>query len=491
MLLAERGIQCCESPYCRCSRCQRRSPFPRCLCGEEVELILSRIGRSDSDELAWTAAVTKAEQSDVGPRATRRIAYRLLPFVFLIYVVNYIDRVNVSFANLRMSADLGFSDRVYGLGVGIFYVSYVLFEIPGALIVECWSARKWVARIMVSWGAVSILTGFVHSAGQFYAIRFFLGVAEASFFPSMIIYLTHWFRQRERGRAIACLYAAVPAASLVGSPIAGWLLGVHWPLLAGWRWLFILEGVPAIVLGIVTVFYLTDWPAQAHWLPPDERDWIVNELRAELQAKKKGRNYTIPQAFCDCRVLVLIAVMFLALSGSLGNIYWIPTFVKRLSRSSDMAVTSLLLVPALIGIIGMLINGWHSDKSGERRWHTAMPLLVAGVMYGLLILVRHSSHLAIACLLLGSGLFYAFLPVFWSMPTMILSESAAAATFGLINSLGQVGGFAGPYLIGFLNDRTHSLAASFGFIALAYIVAAALVLSLEIRDPLGALRRSH
>jgi ACS family tartrate transporter-like MFS transporter len=205
-------------------------------------------------------AVTKAELSDVGRRARRRIAYRLLPFVFLIYIVNYIDRVNVSFANLRMSADLGFSDRVYGLGVGIFYVSYVLFEIPGALIVERWSARKWIARIMISWGLVSILTGFVHSAGQFYAIRFFLGVAEASFFPGMIIYLTRWFRQRERGRAIACLYAAVPTASLVGSPIAGWLLGVHWPWLTGWRWLFILEGIPAIVLGIITVFYLTDWP---------------------------------------------------------------------------------------------------------------------------------------------------------------------------------------------------------------------------------------
>src|SRR5215470_4460030 len=231
------------------------------------------------------AAVTKAEMKDVAQRARRRVAYRLLPFVFLLYVVNYIDRVNISFANLRMSADLGFSDRVYGLGVGIFYISYVLFEIPGALIAESWSARKWVARIMVSWGAISILTAFVQSARQFYAIRFFLGVAEASFFPSMIVYLTHWFRQAERGRAIACLYAAVPTASLVGAPIAGWLLGVQWPLLAGWRWLFILEGAPAIILGIVTVFYLADRPAQARWLPPDERDWIVNELEVELQAK--------------------------------------------------------------------------------------------------------------------------------------------------------------------------------------------------------------
>jgi MFS transporter, ACS family, tartrate transporter len=213
--------------------------------------------------LRGPAVVTTAEWSDVGQRARTRIAYRLLPFVFLMYVVNYIDRVNVSLANLRMSADLGFSDRVYGLGVSIFYLTYVLFEIPGAIITERWSARKWIARIMISWGLVTILTGFVHSAGQFYAARFFLGIAESSFFPPMIVYLTHWFRSRERSRAIACLYAAVPAASLIGSPLAGWLLGVHWWSLAGWRWLFILEGLPAIVLGVITVFYLTDWPAQS------------------------------------------------------------------------------------------------------------------------------------------------------------------------------------------------------------------------------------
>lgn len=417
-----------------------------------------------------------------------RIALRLLPFVFLIYIVNYIDRVNVSFANLRMSADLGLSDRVYGLGVGVFYISYVLFEIPGALIVERWSARKWIARIMISWGFVSILTGFVHSAVQFYTIRFFLGVAEASFFPGMIVYLTHWFRLRERSRAIACLYAAVPTASLVGAPIAGWLLGVHWQWLAGWRWLFILEGIPAIVLGTVTLFYLTDWPSQARWLPQDEQDWLIKELHAEVEAKKKIRDHTILEAFCDRRVLWLIAAWFLALAGVLGNIYWIPTFVKRLSGFSDRDVTSLLLIPALIGLVLMLFNGWHSDKTAERRWHAAIPLILAGLMYGLMIPAHHDVPLAICFLLMGSGFFYAFYPVFWSMPTMILSESAAAATFGLINSIGQLGGFAGPYVIGLLNDRTHSLTASFGFIAFAYMASAGLVLTLKIGDPLAAVQ---
>jgi MFS transporter, ACS family, tartrate transporter len=441
--------------------------------------------------LHGSAALTTAELSHVGQRTRRRVAYRLLPFVFLLYIVNYIDRVNVSFANLRMSADLGFSDRVYGLGVGTFYLTYVLFEIPGAIIVERWSARKWIARIMISWGIVTILTGFVHTAGQFYAARFFLGAAESSFFPGMIVYLTHWFCARDRSRAIACLYAANPAAALIGSPLAGWVLGVHWLSLPGWRWLFILEGFPAVVVGIVTFFYMTDRPAQAPWLPRDERDWLANELQAELQAKKKTRNYTIKEAFCDLRILRLIFAYFLALTGALGTIYWIPTFLKRLSGVSNQTVTSLLLIPALMGIAGMLINGWHSDRTAERHWHSAVPLVAAGFMFGLLTAFRHEVPLAIACLLLGSGFLYAYYPAFWAIPTMMLSEAAAAATFGLINSIGQLGGFAGNYAIGFLNDRTHSLAASFAFIALVYVAAGGLIISLRGRDPIGVLRRTN
>ena len=237
--------------------------------------------------------------------------------------------------------------------------------------------------------------------------------------------MTHWFSARDRCRAIACFYIAVPTASLIGSPIAGWLLEVHWWSLTGWRWLFILEGVPAIVLGITTIFYLTDWPSQARWLPDDERDWLISELQSELQAKKKIRDHTIMQAMCDRRVLLFTAAFFLALSGALGNIYWIPTFVKRLSGFSDRGVTTLLIIPALIGIVGMLINGWQSDQSSERRLHTAIPLLAAGSMYALLIPASNNLPLAISLLLLGSGFYYAFLPAFWSMPTMILSQSAS------------------------------------------------------------------
>jgi MFS transporter, ACS family, tartrate transporter len=426
-----------------------------------------------------SSAVPQSELSEVGRRAIRRVATRLLPFVFLIYIVNYIDRVNVSFANLRMSADLGFSDRVYGLGVAMFYVTYVLFEIPGAIIVERWSARKWIARIMISWGIITVLTGFIHSAGQFYAARFLLGAAESSFFPGMIVYLTHWFRSRERSKAIACLYAALPGAALVGSPIAGWLLGGHWPWLAGWRWLFILEGIPSVLLGIVTIFYLTDKPEQAHWLKPDERQWLITELRAELESKKKVRDYTIWQAFSDPRVLGLIAVWFLALTGSLGTIYWIPTFAKRLSGLSNQNVTSLLMIPAALGIAGMLINGWHSDKTGERHWHTSVPLFGAAAMFILVAITRDVPALSVTFLLLGSGLLYAFYPTLWAIPTLVLSETAAAATFGLINSVGQLGGFVGNYSIGVLNDSTHSLTASFLFIAFVYLLSGTLILALR------------
>ncbi|HEY7304060.1 MAG TPA: MFS transporter [Bryobacteraceae bacterium] len=422
----------------------------------------------------------------IGLRARRRVAFRVLPFVFVLYVVNYVDRVNVSFANLRMSADLGFNDYVYGLGVGMFYLTYVLFEIPGALIVERWSAKKWIARIMISWGAITILTGFIHSAAQFYAVRFLLGAAEASFFPGMIVYLTHWCPLRERSFAIACLYAAVPSASLIGAPIAGWVLGVHWLSLSGWRWLFILEGIPAIVLGVVTLFYLTDWPSQARWLPPDERDWLRNELAEELAAKKKMRSLKVLEAFCDGRVLLLAAVWLLSLSGYLGGAYWMPTFIKRLSGFSDRTVTSLLILPALMGIAGTLLNGWHSDRISERRWHAAIPLLLSGLLYGLAITFRHDFYPAIIFILLGSGIIYALYPVFWAMPTLILSGSAAAASFALINSFGQLGGLAGPYLIGILNDRTHSLAASFLFITLAFVAAGSLVLCLRIGNPLEA-----
>lgn len=428
----------------------------------------------------------KGDLSEVGRRTRRRIALRLLPFVFVMYVICYVDRANVSFANLRMSADLGFSDQVYGLGVGIFFLGYVLFEVPGAVIVERWSARKWLARIMITWGLATVLTGFVHTPRQFYASRLLVGVAEASFFPGIIVYLTHWFRSSDRAKAIAFFYAAVPAASVVGSLVAGRLLDIHWRGIAGWRWIFMMEGILPIVLGIITIFYLTDRPNQAHWLPEDERNWISGELEAETQAKKKIRDYTIWQAFRDKQVILLIVAYFLALTGAQASTYWIPTFINRLSALPGSRVALLVALPGVVGIAGMLLNSWHSDKTGERRWHTAIPLACAGAAYLMLPFTRENFPLAMALFIFGGGLMFSYYPVFWSMPTMVLSQSAAAACFGLINAIGHMGGFVGPYAIGYLNDRTGSLAAAFVFIGVCYLMAASIVPVVKIRSPITA-----
>jgi ACS family tartrate transporter-like MFS transporter len=425
-----------------------------------------------------------AAPRDVGQRARRRIALRLLPFVFVLYVVAYVDRANVSFANLRMSADLGFSDRVYGLGVGIFFLGYVLFEVPGAIIVERWSARKWLARIMITWGLVTVATGFVHTAQQFYIARVLLGVAEGSFFPGIIVYLTHWFRLSDRAKAIALFYCAVPSASVVGSVVASSLLAVHWRGLAGWRWIFILEGIPAIILGVVTILYLTDWPRQARWLSEEERNWISGELEAETAAKKKIRDYTIWQAFRNPQVILLILSYLFALTAILGTTYFIPTFIKRLSGLPSSRVALLVALPGLAGIAGMLLNGWHSDKARERRWHTAIPLACGGIAYLLLPSTGQNFPLAMVLLIIGGGLVFSYYPTFWSMPTTILSASAAAACFGLINSIGQIGGLVGPFMVGYLNDRTGSLSAAFIFIGVCALIAGAVVSLVKIRGPI-------
>jgi MFS transporter, ACS family, tartrate transporter len=422
--------------------------------------------------------------SEVAQRARRRIALRLLPFVLAMYVACYVDRINVSFANLRMSVDLGFSDRVYGLGVGMFFVGYVLFEVPGALIVERWSARKWMARILLSWGLMTILTGFIHTPRQFYVARLLVGISEASFFPGIIVYLTHWFRQSDRAKAIGFFYIGVPGASVAGSLIAGWLLGVRWLGMAGWRWLFILEGIPPIILGAVALFYLTDWPHQARWLPEDERNWIMHELEAETRAKKEIRNYTMWQAFRDRQVTMLIIAWFLSLTAALAANYWLPTFLKRLSHFSDTRVALLVSLPGVAGMIGILLNGWHSDKTGDRRWHATLPLVGAGLCY--LVLLGACDHFAIAFTLmsLASALFMSYQPVLWAMPTLILCESAAAACFGLINSVGQMGGFAGPYMVSYLNEKTGNLNAAFMFIGVCFLLSASALSLLRIRSPM-------
>ena len=325
------------------------------------------------------------------------------------------------------------------------------------------------------------LSGLIHSPVQFYAARFFLGTAEASFFPGMVVYLTHWIRVQERARAVAVLYAAIPSSAIVGAPLAGWVLGIGWHGMAGWRWLFVMEGIPAILLGFVTLFYLTDWPREAKWLAPDERAWITRELEAEKRAKRETAQYSILQAFRDPRVLLLLLPYFLANTSNASVVFWLPTFIKRLSGLPNSTVAFLVVLPSVAALFGLLINGWHSDKTGERRWHTVVPLACVGISYLLLIPARSCFPLAMSLFTLGGGFVFAYYPAFWSMPTMILSESAAAATFGLINSVGHAGGFFGPYIIGDLSARTGSFLPAFAFIALCYLLAAFFIWRLKIR----------
>ena len=417
--------------------------------------------------------------SEIAARARRRIARRLLPFLFLLYVIAFLDRVNVAYAALEMTQDLGFSPEVFGFGAGIFFIGYFLLEIPGALLVEKWSARGWIARILITWGIATILVGFVRTAPQFYAARFFLGMAEAGFFPGMIVYLTHWFRAADRARAVALFMSAIPVSNILGAPVSGMILSVRWLEMPGWRWIFILEGIPALLFGCITWFYLTDRPEQAGWLPAEERDWIVGELEREKRAKQGRRSFTVWEALTHRDVALLALVYFLGVTGGYGVGFWLPTILKQLSGLSNLAVAFIAAAPYLLMLLAMILVGWSSDRRQERRWHTALPLMVTGL--GLAASVAARSHLVAAIVLLSvaaSGT-WTFAPVFWALPTAILTEGAAAASIGFINSVGNLGGFAGPYVVGFLEKRTGSSSAGLAFLVASLLLAGVLVLFLR------------
>src|SRR6266404_826113 len=414
---------------------------------------------------------------DLAQAATRRMARRLLPFLFVLYIIAFLDRMNVSAAALQMPGDLGFSDRAIGLGAGIFFLGYVLLEIPGALIAERRSARFWIARIMISWGILTVLMAFIHTVREFYIVRFLVGAAEAGFFPAVVVYLTHWFRAADRAKAVAGFYAAMPLSYVIGSPLAGLLLGLSWLGLRGWRWLFILEGLPAVLLGLITLFYLTDWPQQAKWLSTSERTWITAQLDREKNAKQKVRAYSVWQALRHRDVILLTACYFFALTGNYGISFWLPTMLKRSSGQSDLNVTLLASLPYLAGFITQQINGWHSDRSRERRWHAAIPVLLSGL--ALFLAIRSGSHVAlsIAFFTMVGGAYYAFHPAFWAVPTEFLSESAAAASIGFINSIGNLGGFLGPLIMGYLVSRTRSFTAGLWYLVGSFVLSGILMLA--------------
>jgi MFS transporter, ACS family, tartrate transporter len=409
-----------------------------------------------------------------------KIARRLLPFLFTLFVIAFLDRVNVSYAALEMTHDLHFSDRVFGFGSGIFFLGYLLFEIPGCLIVERWSARKWFSRIMVTWGLITVLMAFIRTPMHFYTVRILLGVAEAGFFPGILVYLTHWFRSEDRAKACAIFMIAIPVANIVGSPLGGWLLGVHWLAIQGWRWLFIVEGIPAIVFGFITLFYLTDWPREARWLSPEEQQWITAELEQEALAKKAVRTYKIWEALLQPTVIQLTLIYFFAVSSIYSLSIWLPTFLKRASGMSNLAVTMLSIIPYVAVLFAMLFNGWHSDRTNERRWHTVIPLILGVIAFSLTILAGSHFWFAFACLIVASSA-NSFLPSFWPMPSAFLGESAAAASIGLINSIGNLGSLVTPSVIGYFLDKTHSFTPGFLYVIASLLIAIFLMLTLRMR----------
>jgi D-galactonate transporter len=408
-----------------------------------------------------------------------RIIRRLIPFLFLLYIVNYLDRVNVSYAALEMTKDLNFTPEVFGFGAGIFFAGYFLLEIPGTLLIELWSARAWIARIMITWGIVALMMGFMNSARQFYWLRLVLGAAEAGFFPGIIVYLTHWFRYQDRARAVALFMAAVPLSNFIGSPVSGLLLGVKWLGLAGWRWLFIIEGAPAIILGVVTIFYLTDWPHQAKWLAQDEREWITAELEKEKQITTAAHSFRVGEALKHREVGLLALAYFFIITGLYGFNFWLPTIVKALSGLPNLAVTLISALPYLVGFVALLLVGVSSDRSGERRWHTALPMLVAGAGLLLSAATQSNAPLAVAMFCVAAAGLYSFFPAFWALPTTFLTGTAAAASIGLINSIGNLGGFVGPYVVGYLNNKTNSFFGGVAYLSLSAIVGAVLILALR------------
>jgi ACS family tartrate transporter-like MFS transporter len=432
-----------------------------------------------SSDSAYAAGPTASVQ--VSAVTLRKVTWRLIPFLFILYVIAWLDRVNVGFAGLQMNADLGFSSTVFGFGSGIFFLGYCLFEIPSNIILERVGARLWISRIMVTWGLISAALMFVRTPATFYLLRFLLGVAEAGFFPGVIYYLSLWYPAAHRARAIAAFMTAVPVSGLIGGPLSGALLeldGLHG--LAGWQWLFLLEGLPAVIMGTSVLFYLKDRPETTQWLTPAERDWLVETLAAERKACQLRPNIRV--ALTDLTVWKLGFIFLLGAAGFYGYSFWAPLVIKSLTGLSNFKVGLVLGAISAMTIVGMLLNGYHSDQTGERAVHTAGPLFVMAVgLIGSALL--HQPFLAIIALaLIPLGHCASYGP-FWSTPTQFLTGQAAAAGIALVTVIANVGSFAGPTLIGVLKAKTGTHTVAFALLGGLAVIAALLALKLDPAQP--------
>jgi len=415
-------------------------------------------------------------------RARRKAYRRLLPLCFICYVIAYVDRANVAIAKLTMTKDLaGFDNAVIGFGAGVFFIGYFLLEIPGTLIIERWSARKWLARIMVTWGLMAALTAAVTAPWHFYVVRFLLGLAEAGFFPGVIVYLTHWFPARDRARALAYFLIATPVAQIVSPKISSALLVIGtretlasgeviqhpavWGL-AGWQWVYIFWGIPAVLLGVIVFFALTDHPHQAKWLTDEERAALQSAIDGE-QRRVAARRLTLMDALRQPRVLLLALAYFLVVTGNYGIEFFLPSILERWYGLKLSTLTWLVMLPPTLALVGQLALGWNSDRTRERMWHTVVPMVCGAIGLGAAVWSRGSLGLTVACFMLAAGGLKAYLPAFWSLPNIFLTGSAAAGSIGLINSIGNLGGFLGPFLVGSIETMTGSFESVLLFLGLS------------------------
>jgi D-galactonate transporter len=429
-------------------------------------------------------------------RIIRKVSVRLIPFLMVCYFIAYIDRVNVGFAAVTMNQDLGLTASAYGFGAGVFFLAYFLFEVPSNLFLERFGARRWIARIMFTWGIIAGIMAFIRPIGRFtglgneytfYLLRFLLGVAEAGFFPGMIFYFTLWFPAAYRARVTGYFMAAIPLSTVIGAPISGLLLNLDgMGGLAGWQWLYIIEAAPAVILAFVTFFYLTDRPAEARWLSTEEREWLVARLRAEHGGKRHVGHFKLLQTLLNPRVLALAVVYFGVVVAGYAVSFWLPQIVKAFGLSNTMTgfVTA---VPSVAGVIGMIVLCRHSDRTQERRIHTAVAVFLtgAGLLASAVLTDPWLKMLALSVSVLGAN---SAKPLVWTFPAMFLSGSAAAAGIAAINSIGGLGGFVGPYVVGWAKDTFGGYLVGFLLIGACPIISAIIVLRLarETRAPAAA-----
>ncbi|GLJ01458.1 MULTISPECIES: MFS transporter [Bacillus] len=418
-------------------------------------------------------------------KTIRKVTRRIIPLLFLLYIISYLDRANVGYAALEMNEALGLTSKMFGLVTGIFFIGYFLFEVPSNILMQKFGARVWITRILFTWGIISMATGFAQNATQLYIIRFLLGIAEAGLFPGIILYLTYWFRAKERASTIAMFMTAIAVSYIIGAPVSTLIIDhIHWMNVPGWRWMFIIEGAPAVILGFVTYFYLTDRPEQAKWLTAEEKNWLISELRKdeELREKKGQQTTSHKTALTDPKLWYLALIYFVYTAGTLGVGYWMPQIIKGLSSYlSNTQIGFIATIPYIIASIVMNYWSRRSDRTGERRMHTALPLLVAGLTL-LSVGMVSNPFIAMIFITISLAAMYCFKGPFWSLPTMILSPATVAVGIAVINSIGSLGGFVGPYAVGWLKDATGKMQAGLIFLSIILIIAFILVLAMKFEQ---------